>query len=227
MHSLENNLNNVRQRIISACTQSGRDPKSVTLVAVSKTVNVETVQEAFKLGITDFGENRVKELVHKREMVPEARWHMIGRLQTNKVKDVVGTGCLIHSLDRWNLAEALQKRAEKLDLTVPVLLQVNVAGEKQKAGVQADEVLPFLQSIDQLYRIRVMGLMTMAPLSDDAEASRPVFRELAQLRKRLQQSQIPNVTLQYLSMGMSQDFEVAIQEGADLVRIGSSIFNAS
>ena len=150
---------------------------------------------------------------------------MIGRLQTNKVKDVVGTGCLIHSLDRWNLAEALQKRAEKLDLTVPVLLQVNVAGEKQKAGVQADEVLPFLQSIDQLYRIRVMGLMTMAPLSDDAKLP-AVFRELAQLRKGFN-------SLKYLMLlsifihGHVPGFRVAIQEGADLVRIGSSIFNVA
>lgn len=227
MHSLETNLNNTRQRILTACASSGRDPKSVTLVAVSKTVDVETVQDAVKLGVTDFGENRVSELVHKREIVPEVRWHMIGRLQTNKVKDVVGRAWLIHSLDRWNLAEALQKRADILGLTVPVLLQVNIAREEQKAGVQPDEVLPFLKSIDQLSRIRIMGLMTMAPLNDDAEASRPVFRELAQIRKRLQRYKIPNVTLQYLSMGMSQDFEVAIQEGADLVRIGSSIFNNS
>lgn len=225
--SLETNLSNIRQRILTACASSGRDPKSITLVAVSKTVGVETVREAVKLGVTDFGENRVSELVHKREMVPEVRWHMIGRLQTNKVKDVVGTACLIHSLDRWNLAEALQRRADLLDLSVPVLLQVNVAGEEQKAGVQPDEVLPFLKSIDQLSRIRIMGLMTMAPLNDDAEASRPVFRELAHICKEMQQYEIPNVTLQYLSMGMSQDFEVAIQEGANLVRIGSSIFNHS
>ena len=227
MSNLETNLNKVRQRIATACTSMGRDPNSVTLVAVSKTVNVETVQEAVKLGVTDFGENRVAELVHKRTLMPQVRWHMIGRLQTNKVKDVVGKACLIHSLDRWNLAESLHKRADSLGLTVPVLLQVNVADEEQKAGVSPDQVLPFLQSIDQLPGVKIMGLMTMAPLSDDAEASRPIFRQLAQLRERLQQYEIPNISLQYLSMGMSQDFEVAIQEGANLVRIGSSIFHES
>ena len=133
--------------------------------------------------------------------------------------------CLIHSLDRWNLAESLHKRADILGLTVPVLLQVNIAGEEQKAGVSPDEVLPFLQSIDQLPRVKIMGLMTMAPLNDDAEASRPIFRQLVRLRNGLQQHEIPNISLQYLSMGMSQDFEVAIQEGANLVRIGSSIFH--
>lgn len=224
MHSLETNLNLIRQRISAACASVGRDVNSVTLVAVSKTVGVEAVQAAVELGITDFGENRVSELVHKSVAIPNARWHMIGRLQTNKVKDVVDKACLIHSLDRWNLAEALQKRADILDITVPVLLQVNIAGEEQKAGVHPDEVLPFLQSIDQLPRIKVMGLMTMAPLSANPEDSRPVFRELAQMQKRLQQYEIPNVSLRHLSMGMSQDFEVAIQEGADLVRIGSSLF---
>lgn len=225
--NLETNLNNIRQRIAAACARMGRDPNSVTLVAVSKTVSVETVQEAVKLGVTDFGENRVPELVHKKTLVPDVRWHMIGRLQTNKVKDVVDKACLIHSLDRWNLAESLHKRADILGLTVSVLLQVNVAGEEQKAGVPPDEVLPFLQSIDQLPRVKIMGLMTMAPLSDDAEASRPIFSQLYQLRERLQQHQIPNISLEYLSMGMSQDFEVAIQEGANLVRIGSSIFHNS
>ncbi|MDI9479673.1 MAG: YggS family pyridoxal phosphate-dependent enzyme [Syntrophomonadaceae bacterium] len=225
MPNLDRNLNDIRQRIAAACAVVGRDPNSVTLVAVSKTVSVETVQEAVKLGVTDFGENRVAELVHKKTLVPQVRWHMIGRLQTNKVKDVVGKACLIHSLDRWNLAESLHKRAEMLGETVPVLLQVNIAGEEQKAGLPSDEVLPFLQSMDQLPQVKIMGLMTMAPISDEAEASRPIFRELAQLRERLQQHEIPNISLQYLSMGMSQDFEVAIQEGANLVRIGSSIFD--
>lgn len=134
MQNLEVNLNHIRQRIAAACASVGRDVNSVTLVAVSKTVGVEAVQEAVKLGITDFGENRVSELVNKRAAVPNVRWHMIGRLQTNKVKEVIDKAYLIHSLDRWNLAEALQKRAEMLDITVPVLLQVNISGEEQKLG---------------------------------------------------------------------------------------------
>lgn len=226
MHSLGNNLNSIRQRISAACASVGRDVNSVTLVAVSKTVGIDAVQEAVKLGVTDFGENRVSELVHKKAALPDVRWHMIGRLQTNKVKDVVDKACLIHSLDRWSLAEALQKRAEILDITVPVLLQVNIAGEAQKAGVEPDEVLSFLQSIDQLSRIKIMGLMTMAPICDNPEQARPVFRELAQMQARLSNYKIPNVSLRHLSMGMSQDFEVAIQEGADLVRIGSSLFQS-
>lgn len=225
MNTLEINLQNIKQKINRACASVGRDQQEITLVAVSKTVDAAAVQIAAQLGIADFGENRVNELTIKQHEVPQVRWHMIGRLQTNKVKDVLGKAFLIHSLDRWNLAEAIQKRADMLEINVPVLLQVNIAGEEQKTGVRPDEVYSFLKSIGQLSRLRIMGMMTMAPLSDDPEASRPIFRELANIQKELHKHQFANVSLEYLSMGMSQDYEVAIQEGANIVRIGSSLFH--
>lgn len=227
MDSLQTNLNNIQNRINQACALVNRDPADIILVAVSKTVNVEMVEKAYQLGIKNFGENRVADLAAKQESVPDANWHMIGRLQSNKVKDIVGKTCLIHSMDRWTLAEALQKRAEYMEIDVPVLLQVNIAGEEQKAGVSPTDIDHFLQSIPQLPRLKIMGFMTMAPLESDPEEVRPIFRELAEIRKRFNNVHIPNVNLKYLSMGMSQDFEVAVQEGADIIRVGTSLFHGS
>lgn len=218
-------MKNVRERIEKACLRAGRNPQDVTLVAVSKTVDIETVKRAYELGVTHFGENRVQELKSKIPLLPQANWHMIGRLQTNKVKDVVGKVVLIHSLDRWHLAEEIDKRAKMLNINVSTLLQINVAGEEQKAGISPDDVEYFLGSIGQLANIRILGFMTMAPLLDDPEEARPVFRELAHLKQKFSKKDYPNVELKYLSMGMSQDFEVAIEEGANIVRIGSSIFH--
>ncbi len=227
MDSLQTSLSNIQNRINRACASVNRDPADITLVAVSKTVDVEMVQKAYRLGIRDFGENRVADLAEKQGALPDANWHMIGRLQTNKVKDIVGKTCLIHSLDRWNLAEALHKRAANMEIDVPVLLQVNIAGEEQKAGISPTDIDQFLQSVHQLPRLKIMGFMTMAPLESDPEEVRPIFRELAEIRKRLHHIHIPNVNLKYLSMGMSQDFEVAVQEGADIIRVGTSLFHGS
>ena len=222
---LKNSLKMVKDRIAGAAARSGRNPLDITLVAVSKTVDSETVHRAYELGVTDFGENRVQQLHNKANQLPQARWHLIGRLQTNKAKDVVGRVVLIHSLDRWNLAEELDKRGQKQGVEVPCLLQVNIAGEEQKAGVEPGEVETFLDSMGQLKALRIYGLMTMAPLLDDGEKARPVFRELYQIKEKLSKYRYNNVEMNYLSMGMSQDFEVAIEEGANIVRIGSSIFH--
>lgn len=224
MRNLANNINLVKEKIARAAAVSGRSANDITLVAVSKTVDVDTVNKAMELGLTDFGENRVQELKKKAGAIQNAKWHMIGRLQTNKVKDIIDKVVLIHSLDRWSLAETINARAELIDINVPVLLQVNVAGEEQKAGVEPNEVKSFLQSIGSLPRIRVLGLMTMAPEDEDAERARPIFKELYLLKEKLSQESLTNVNLKYLSMGMSQDYEVAIEEGANVVRIGSSIF---
>lgn len=226
MNKLAENLLQVQQRITVAAYRAGRSPEEITLIAVSKTVDVQTARQAFELGLRDFGENHVQELQHKRQAISEARWHMIGRLQTNKVKDVVGQCCLIHSMDRWNLAEAINKRADTLDIVMPVLLEVNVSGEDQKAGVAPGEVREFLRSAEQLPNIKINGFMTMAPISAEPEHSRPVFRELKNLLNELGKENIPNVELKYLSMGMSQDFEIAVEEGANMVRVGSAIFAA-
>ncbi len=215
----------VKNRIAAAAARSGRTAADITLVAVSKTVDSDTVAHAYELGLTDFGENRVQELNRKMEEVPHARWHLIGRLQTNKVKDVIGKAVLIHSLDRWNLAEALNKRGLQQGVVVPCLLQVNIAGEEQKAGIEPDEVESFLESLGQLEALRIEGLMTMAPLLDQGEKARPVFQELYQIKAKISKNRYNNANLRYLSMGMSQDYEVAIEEGANIVRVGSAIFH--
>lgn len=225
MDKIINNLNDVRYRIEQACVRSGRTPGDVLLVAVSKTVDIDAVRIAHEAGINDFGENRVQELNRKFEALPDLKWHMIGRLQTNKVKDVVGQVELIHSLDRWKLAEELNKRAKILDINVSALLQVNIAGEEQKAGVAPSDVDAFLDSVGSLPNLKIEGFMTMAPFAEDnIESVRPVFRELYKLSQELKRREYYNVSLKYLSMGMSQDYEVAIEEGANIVRVGTAIF---
>lgn len=214
----------IRQRIELAARRSERSGQDITLVAVSKMVDNDAVQQAFDLSVNDFGENRVQEFKRKISYLPQARWHFIGRLQTNKVKDVVGKAFLIHSLDRWALAKEINKRAEYLGIEVPVLMQVNISGENSKAGFSADDVNEFLASVGELPSVQVLGLMTIAVQDPDPETSRPVFKELAHLRKKLAAKNYSHVDLKYLSMGMSQDYEVAIEEGANLVRIGSAIF---
>ena len=203
----------VQRRIDGAARSRGRTGQDVNLVAVSKTVDVDMVQMAYDMGICDFGENRSQELNRKMEAIPSARWHMIGRLQTNKVKDVVGKACLIHSMDSWHLAEAINKRAQYLQIEAPVLLQINIAGEEQKAGVDPQDVAAFLASVGELGSIRVYGFMTIAPLHFEGEESRPVFAELANLYSLLKGKNFEQV-----------DLKVAIEEGANIVRIGSAIF---
>ncbi|WP_054695735.1 YggS family pyridoxal phosphate-dependent enzyme [Syntrophomonas palmitatica] len=222
---LRQNIAGVQNRIAKAAVRSGRKPEDITLVAVSKTVDSEKVRQASLLGLTDFGENRPQALKAKIEVLPHLRWHLIGRLQTNKVKDVVGRACMIHSLDRWNLAEEINKRGQNLGKTIPVLLEVNIAGEEEKAGLKPIDVEVFLDAVSQLKYLQVLGLMTMAPLVDNPEQTRPVFRELYQLRKRFLNKDYENVNLLHLSMGMSQDYEVAIEEGATIVRVGTAIFS--
>lgn len=224
MKNLRDNLQTVKQNIERAALHSGRKASEITLIAVSKTVDIDTVKLACDLGISDFGENRVAELGRKREALPAVNWHMIGRLQSNKVKDVVGKACLIHSLDRWNLAQELDKRGQVLAQSIPALLQINIAGEEQKAGIAPGEVHDFLDASSGLSWVKIFGFMTIAPLFEDGEASRPVFRELFQLKKKFCDKSYRNVDLRFLSMGMSQDYEVAIEEGANIVRVGSAIF---
>jgi len=222
--SLKENIDDIQARIEKAAAKSGRKASEVTLLAVSKTVDSHTVRKAYELGLRNFGENRVQELQRKMQDLPEASWHMIGRLQTNKVKDVVGQVELIHSLDRWKLAWELDKRGQQLGCQVPVLVEVNIAGEEQKAGFTAEEAEVLLERAGEFKSLRIYGLMTMAPLTGEAELSRPVFRQLAKMKNRLGPKNYPNVELRYLSMGMSDDFEVAIEEGANMVRIGTALF---
>lgn len=215
----------VRERVERAAANSGRSRDEITLVAVSKMVGEAEIREAAAMGISDFGENRTRDLVLKQQVFPDLKWHMIGRLQTNKVREIMGRCLLIHSLDRWKLAEEIDHRARAMNITIDALLQVNVAGEMQKAGIPPGDVQAFLESAGQLVALRIKGLMTIAPEVDYKEKTRPIFRELYQIQQKLMKQKWANVELKCLSMGMSQDFEVAIEEGATLVRIGSSIFS--
>ncbi|NLO21613.1 MAG: YggS family pyridoxal phosphate-dependent enzyme [Syntrophomonadaceae bacterium] len=221
---LKENIQEIQSRIEKAAARSGRQATDITLVAVSKTVDLDKVRMAYELGLRNFGENRVQELQQKMAGLPEASWHMIGRLQSNKIKDVVGQVKLIHSLDRWKLAEDLEKRGQQAGLEVPVLIEVNISGEKQKAGFPASEVKALLESAGQFKSLRIYGFMTMAPLTGQAELSRPIFRELSDMKQQLSKKSYTNVELKHLSMGMSDDFEVAIEEGASIVRIGTALF---
>ncbi len=221
---LKQNIEGIQARIEKAAARSGRKASDIILLAVSKTVDTDMIRQAYDLGLRHFGENRVQELQRKIMSLPEAHWHMIGRLQTNKVKDLVDKVQLIHSLDRWRLAEEMDKRGQQAGLEVPALIEVNISGEKQKAGFAINEVELLLEEAARFKSLRIYGFMTMAPLTGDAELSRPIFRELAHMKKRLERNTYANVELKYLSMGMSDDFEVAIEEGTNIVRIGTALF---
>lgn len=226
MSEIAVNLAQVRERIVAACRRAGRDPSQVRLIAVTKNVPVARIQEAIALGVTAVGENRVQEAVAKHASLgDQVEWHFIGHLQTNKVRQLLPWADLIHSLDRLNLAAELQRQAERTGREViRVLLQVNVAGESSKYGMAPAEVMPFLRHLAEFPRLKVCGLMTIAPGVEDAEAVRPVFRELRGLAERIAAGGWPGVEMRYLSMGMTQDFEVAVEEGSNLVRIGTAIF---
>lgn len=217
----------VKERIAAAARRSGRDPAEVKVVAVTKTVPVETIRAAVALGLCDLGENRVQEALAKQAVLGREglRWHLIGTLQTNKARKAVESFDLIHSLDRWELAEVLARAAERLGRKVSVLIQVNVSGEATKHGIRPEELFPFLTRLLRLGDFLLpSGLMTMAPLVEDPEATRPVFRRLGELFLAARKEFALGAGWQWLSMGMSQDFEVAIEEGANLVRIGTAIF---
>ena len=214
---IEANIDEAKGRIARACQRVGRSPDEVTIVAVTKTVEPSAIVTAFKLGIKHFGENRVQEAVDKigqlSRLEPHPTWHMVGHLQSNKAKVVVEIFDIIHSVDSIRLAEVISHRTQR---TLPVLLEVNVSGEASKYGFSVAEVEPALEETSRLPRLEVKGLMTIAPLVSDAEQVRPIFRKLRSLRDAF--------GLEHLSMGMTDDFEVAIEEGATLVRIGRAIF---
>jgi PLP dependent protein len=219
---LAENYKNVMNTISAAARRAGRDPASVKLVAVTKTVGLSEVEHAAALGMRDFGENRVQDAAVKVEKFPDYNWHFIGHLQSNKVKSVLPAYKLIHSLDRDSLAAALQQRAEELDIVVNALVQVNVSGENSKFGLSPAKLPAFLLKLYSYDRIKVKGLMTMAPFVDDPEEARPHFRHLRQLRDN---NARPGMALEELSMGMTNDYEVAVEEGATMVRIGSALFS--
>jgi len=217
------NLRGVRERIAKACSLSGRDPSSVTLVAVSKGQPPEVVKAATAIGLTLFGENKVQEAKAKIPLCPgRLRWHMIGHLQTNKGRDAVHFFEMLQSVDSLHLAQEINKWADKAAKTMPVLLEVNVAGEAAKFGYRPDQLLAELGQVNALPRIEIHGLMTMAPWTPEPERARPVFRRLRELKEQCEQ--VLGAPLPHLSMGMTGDFDVAIEEGATMVRLGTALF---
>jgi pyridoxal phosphate enzyme (YggS family) len=216
-------LQSVRQRVAAACARSARDPAAVTLLAVSKNQPPETVRAAADAGLCLFGENRVQEARSKISQCPgRLRWHLIGHLQSNKCRDAVSLFAMIHSVDSLPLAVEINKWAGHFAKTLPVLLQVNIAGESSKFGLSPDELPAVLPHINSLPRLEIHGLMTLAPFATDPEKARPVFRRLRQLKAECET--ILGAPLPHLSMGMTGDFEVAVEEGATIIRLGSALF---
>ncbi len=220
---IEQNIARVKDRIANAATRAGREPGDITLVAVAKTHPVELIEQAVKHGISDIGENRAQELRDKAQKLKDlCRWHFIGPIQKNKVKYLAQYASVVHSIDRMEIAEELQKRLDRLDKTMEVLIEVNIGDEQQKAGTGPKTIEPLIIGIERLDRLKLCGLMCIPPFLDDPEATRPYFIRMRQLAERLQGSGYENLT--QLSMGMTADFEAAIEEGATIVRVGTAIF---
>lgn len=224
---LAENLNYVNEQIAKACERSGRSPEEVTLIAVSKTKPVEMLQEAYDAGARFFGENKVQEITAKYPELPsDIQWHMIGHLQRNKVKYIIDKVKMIHSVDSLRLAQAIEQEAAKHDLVMPILLEVNVAEEDTKFGLKVSEVFPLLEEITKMPHLQVEGLMTIAPFVENPEENREVFRTLKKLSVDIAAKNMNNINMRVLSMGMTGDYQVAVEEGATMVRVGTGIFGA-
>lgn len=224
-HMVQEQLEEVRQNIRNACERSGRKVEDITLIAVSKTKPVPMLQEAYDAGARDFGENKVQEILEKEPQLPsDIRWHMIGHLQKNKVRQVIDKVVLIHSVDTVGLAEQIEKEAVKRDLDVSILLEVNVAGEESKFGFAPEEVEEAAREIAKYPHVHIQGLMTIAPFVENSEENRGVFKKLYELYVDMKRKNIDNVTMNVLSMGMTGDYQTAIEEGATMVRVGTGIF---
>src|ERR1051326_2578299 len=220
------NLDKMTMRIAAACARSGRSAHEITLIAVTKTFGTDQIREAMDAGVLDFGENYVQELQRKRSELPgeQIRWHFIGHLQSNKIKQIIGWVEAIHAVDSVHLGEEISKQASQLNRAVKILVEVNTTGEKSKFGVSPDGAALLVEKLLQVPNVNVAGLMTIGPFLSDPEGSRPAFRQLKKLRDSIEKS--CSVSLPQLSMGMSHDFEVAIEEGATMVRLGTAIFGA-
>lgn len=222
---IKENLAKVEENIAAACKRAGRDRSEVTLITVSKTNPVPSLKEAMECGIHIFGENKVQEMMEKQEELPDTlEWHMIGHLQRNKVKYLMGKVALIHSVDSLRLAEEISKEAVKQNTEENILIEINVAEEASKFGITTEEAIELVEAVAKLPNIHVKGLMTIAPFVENPEENREVFRALKKLSVDIAQKNIDNVTMNVLSMGMTNDYEVAIEEGATMVRVGTGIF---
>ena len=226
MTDIRKNAREVRERVDVSAKKSGRNLSDITIVAVSKTVSADAVEQAAKAGFSDFGENRVQEFLKKREVLGDSvNWHIIGPLQRNKVKYILDGVCLLHSLDRLSLAQEIARQCEIKEKSLSVLIQVNIAKEPTKSGVFEEELEPLLEAVSVMRSVRVKGLMAIPPVAFDADDNRPYFARMKALFDKYRQFDQAN-TFEYLSMGMSGDFEAAIEEGSNMVRIGTAVFGA-
>ena len=224
---LAENLKQVEENIRKACERAGRKREEVTLIAVSKTKPVSMLSEIYDCGVRDFGENKVQEICEKRDLLPsDIRWHMIGHLQRNKVKYIIKDTALIHSVDSYRLAEEINIQAKKIRRIVPILIEVNIAEESSKFGIAATEALQLTEEISKLDNLRIQGLMTIAPYTEDPEENRLYFKKIRELSVDINNENIDNVSMNVLSMGMTGDYMTAIEEGATIVRVGTGIFGA-
>ena len=222
---IKENLQHVYSKMEDACKKAGRSMEEVQLIAVSKTKPVAMIQEAYDLGVRDFGENKVQEILEKYDILPkDIRWHMIGHLQRNKVKYIVDKVALIHSVDSFRLAQEISKEAVKHNKTVAILIEVNIAEEESKFGVKKEECEELIRQISVLPNIQIRGLMTVPPFVDDGEENRPYFNIIQQLSVDIMNKNIDNVSMDILSMGMTGDYNVAIEEGSHYIRVGTGIF---
>ena len=224
MSEIKNRLKSVQERIGAAAKEAGRKKEDITLIAVTKTYEADVINEAIDLGVTDIGENKVQEIVRKYDAVKPVRWHLIGHLQSNKVKYIIDKVSLIHSVDSLHLLDEIDRQAKKHDIIMDVLIQVNISGEETKFGIKPEETEMFMEYAEKLGNIRVRGLMTILPKDDNPVKNRLHFVNIKQLYLDISSKRYDNIYMDYLSMGMSGDFEQAIMEGSNMVRIGSAIF---
>jgi len=224
MSNISDNLKCVRQRIEEACERAGRSSDEITLLAVTKTVSTEKMAELESLGVSSFGENRVQELLNKYDAFDNISWHLIGHLQTNKVKSIVGKVDLIHSVESVRLAREIGKHSVNAGLVTDILIEVNVSGEESKYGISIDKIDEMLDECSRIEGIFVKGLMTMAPLGAETEEIREIFSSLYKKYVDISSKKYDNISMEYLSMGMSNDYEIAIEEGANIVRVGRGLF---
>lgn len=225
MKYLKENLEELILDIEESAKKVGKTKEDIKLVGVTKTIDLDVIEEAIRLGLTDIGENRVQELTDKMDNINEdVNFHMIGHLQSNKVKDIIGRVELIHSLDRKSLAKEINKRAKQNDISVDALIQVNISGEESKFGLNPKDVKKFIEDIEKYGNINIRGLMTIAPHTNDEKIIRETFSGLRKLSEDIEKSNYKSVSMDYLSMGMTNDYKIAIEEGANIIRVGRKIF---
>jgi pyridoxal phosphate enzyme (YggS family) len=224
--SIKENIEAVRRNIITACRKSGRNPEDILLLAVSKTIDIPQIKEAVNEGLVELGENKPQEINRKYYEIDGVKWHQIGHLQTNKVKYIIDKVCLVHSLDSLKLAEEISKRAEAIGIKMDVLVEINIAGEEAKHGVKPEEAEQLAVEASKLPGISVKGLMTVAPFDETPENNRKYFRKMHNLFVDIAEKNYDNIDMKYLSMGMTNDYMIAVEEGANILRVGTGIFGA-